>query len=292
MRNFERHDVTHTALLSVAQLQQMLSSPDADLLLVDCSFDLGDPAAGLRAYRAGHIPGAYYVSLDETMSATKTGSNGRHPMPERAVFAKAMAALGMNAATQVVVYDNAGNMYAARLWWMLRWAGHAAAAVLDGGMAAWKAADGAIETDMPADRAPGDFALRTSLVTTVTFAEVLANVDSGARLLIDARAPDRFRGENETLDPIGGHIPGAVNRLFRNNLASDGCFKPAAELHAEFSAVIGGRAPSEVINQCGSGVTACHNLLAMEVAGLRGAALYPGSWSEWVAQPGAPIASS
>jgi thiosulfate/3-mercaptopyruvate sulfurtransferase len=278
-----------TALIAATRLQQALSNPGTDLLVLDCSFDLADPGAGRRAFDAGHIPGALYVSLDDTLSGPKTGRNGRHPLPDRATFAQAMAALGLNENTQVVACDNAGSMYAARLWWLLRWAGHAAVSVLDGGLAAWKAAEGALETTAPAARAPGNFTLRDSLVTAVSFQDVRANIDSRERLVIDARAPDRFRGENETLDPVGGHIPGAVNRLFRNNLAADGRFKPAAELRAEFTALVGARAPTAVINQCGSGVTACHNLLAMEVAGLSGAALYPGSWSEWCAQPGVPI---
>ena len=290
--------ITAAALLHALQharqnsRQAALSSPDVDLLVLDCGFDLADPAAGRRAHAAGHIPGALYVSLDDTLSATKTGRNGRHPLPERVVFAQALAALGLNDSMPVVAYDNAGGMYAARLWWMLHWAGHSAVRVLDGGLAAWKAAQGAIETSAPAARAPGTFRLRDSRVTSVSYADVLANIASGERLVLDARAPDRFRGENETLDPVGGHIPGAVNRLFRNNLAADGCFKPAAALRGEFTALLGGRAPSAVINQCGSGVTACHNLLALEVAGLPGAALYPGSWSEWCAQPGAPVATA
>jgi thiosulfate/3-mercaptopyruvate sulfurtransferase len=283
--------MTSTPLITATRLQQALSSPGTHLLVVDCSFDLADPGAGRRAFDAGHIPGAVYVSLDDTLSGPKTGRNGRHPLPDRAAFAQAMAALGLNATTQVVACDNAGSMYAARLWWMLRWAGHAAVSVLDGGMAAWKAVHGALETAAPAARAPGNFTLRESLVSAVTFDDVLANIASGERLVIDARAPDRFRGENETLDPVGGHIPGAVNRLFRNNLGPDGGFKPAAELRAEFTALAGGRKPAALISQCGSGVTACHNLLAMEVAGLHGAALYPGSWSEWCAQAGAPIAT-
>jgi thiosulfate/3-mercaptopyruvate sulfurtransferase len=284
--------MTTTALIAATRLQQALSTPGTDLLVVDCSFDLADPGAGRRAFDAGHIPGAVYASLDETLSGPKTGRNGRHPLPDRAAFALAMAALGLNAATQAVAYDNAGSMYAARLWWLLRWAGHAGVSVLDGGLAGWKEANGTLETASPAARAPGNFRLRDSLVTAVSFQDVLANIDRGERLVIDARAPDRFRGENETLDPVGGHIPGAVNRLFRNNLAPDGRFKTATELRAEFTALVGGRAPTAVISQCGSGVTACHNLLAMEVAGLSGAALYPGSWSEWCAQPGAPMATA
>lgn len=278
-------------LITASALQQSLALPGVGLLLLDCSFDLADPAAGRRAYETGHLPGAFYVSLDDTLSSAKTGRNGRHPLPDRAAFAQAMAALGASESTQIVAYDNAGGMYAARLWWMLRWVGHAAIRVLDGGIAAWMAQGGALENGMPAPRPAGNLVLRDSLVSTVGYEEVLANIGSGARLVIDARAPDRFRGENETLDPVGGHIPGAVNRLFRNNLAPDGCFKPVAELRAEFAALVGERAAADLINQCGSGVTACHNLLAMEVAGLPGAALYPGSWSEWCAQPGTPIAT-
>jgi thiosulfate/3-mercaptopyruvate sulfurtransferase len=193
--------------------------------------------------------------------------------------------------TQVVAYDNAGGMYAARLWWMLRWAGHRAVAVLDGGVAAWTAATHAASTEAPPERSPGNFALREPLVTTLSYDQVRANIDSRQKLVLDARAPDRFRGENETMDPVGGHIPGARNRLFKDNLDADGRFKPAHQLRAEFDAITGGRPAAELVNQCGSGVTACHNLLAMEVAGLKGAALYPGSWSEWSAQPGAPIAT-
>ena len=283
--------MTSNLLTTAADLQQVLSKPGSDCLVIDCSFDLADPAAGRRAFDAGHIRGAVYVSLDSTLTGAKTGRNGRHPLPDRDVFARAMAALGVNAGTQVVACDNAGGIYAARLWWLLRWAGHAAVSVLDGGMAAWKSGNGAIEITPSAPRPAGNFRLLDSLVGSVGFQDVLTNIDSGERLVIDARAPDRFRGENETLDPVGGHIPGAVNRLFRNNLAPDGRFKPAVELRVEFTELAGDRAPSMLISQCGSGVTACHNLLAMAVAGLPGAALYPGSWSEWCTQPGAPVAT-
>lgn len=278
----------YDTLISAGQLQQALASATPPVVL-DCSFDLTDGAAGQRAHDAAHIPGAFYVHLDRTLSGAKTGRNGRHPLPGQEDFVQAMAALGLDNDTQVVAYDNAGGMYAARLWWMLRWVGHAAVAVLDGGLAAWKAAGQPLQTGATAPRARGDFSLRPALVSCVDYDAVKANIDSRERLVVDARAPDRFRGENETLDAIGGHIPGARNRLFRDNLAADGRFKPAAQLRQEFDAITGGRPASELINQCGSGVTACHNLMAMEVAGLRGAALYPGSWSEWSAQPGAPI---
>ena len=261
-------------------------------LVVDVSFDLGDLSAGERAHAAGHVPGAMYLHLERGLSAAKTGRNGRHPLPEREAFAETMRWLGAHDDTQIVACDNAGGMYAARLWWMLRWAGHRAAAVLDGGMAAWKAAGLPLSTEAHSTHAAGRFSLRTPLVSVVDYAAVKANIDTCQRLVLDARAPDRFRGENETLDPIAGHIPGARNRLFRDNLAPDGRFKDAATLKAEFDALTGGRPAAELISQCGSGVTACHNLLAMERAGLVGAALYPGSWSEWSAQPGAPIATS
>lgn len=290
--NDERAAATapHT-LISPSQLRARLGDRAAKTLVVDCSFELADPAAGRRAYDAGHLPGAVYVHLDEVLSTAKTGRNGRHPLPERARFADTMAALGADDDTLIVGYDNACGMVAARLWWMLRWAGHGAAAVLDGGITAWQSAGGPLATAEPAARRRGTFSLRKSQVPTADYQAVRANLDGGQRLVLDARAPDRFRGENETIDPVGGHIPGARNRLFRDNLAADGRFKPAAELRAEFEQLLDGRPADAVISQCGSGVTACHNLLAMEVAGLRGAALYPGSWSEWCAQPDAQIAT-
>ena len=186
-----------TALITPAALQQALQDPQLDVLVVDCSFDLADPAAGRRAHAAGHVPGAVYVSLDDTLSGAKTGRNGRHPLPERAAFAQAMAALGVNATTRVVAYDNAGGMYAARLWWLLRWAGHAAVAVLDGGWAAWQAAGGAVDSTPSAARPLGNFSLRSSLVSSLGYGEVLANIASGQHLVVDARAPDRFGGDND-----------------------------------------------------------------------------------------------
>lgn len=282
--------MSYTTLISVDELIT-LRDGGIPTVVLDCSFELTDAAAGRRVYEAGHLPGAFYVDLDQTLSSPPTGKNGRHPLPSQVEFVQAMATLGLNNDTQVVTYDHAGGMYAARLWWMLRWVGHSAAAVLDGGVAAWKAAGQSLDSTPPAPVPRGDFSLRPTLVSVVDFGEVRANVDKGEKLVLDARAPDRFRGENETLDPVGGHIPGARNRLFRDNLGADGRLKPAAQLREEFDAITGGKRGSDLISQCGSGVTACHNLLAMEVAGLKGAALYPGSWSEWCAQPEAPIAT-
>lgn len=279
----------YTSLIAADQLAAWPAS--APLLLLDCSFELSDAGAGRSAYAAGHLPGAHYVHLDETLSAPKTGSNGRHPLPTREVFAQSMAALGLTPQTQVVAYDNAGGMYAARLWWMLRWIGHPAVAVLDGGVAAWTASGRALTADVPAAQPVASVALREPLASTVDYDTVRANLDTGRLLLVDARGADRFRGENETMDPVGGHIPGAVNRPFKDNLGADGRFKPADQLRAEFEAVCGGRPAREVVGQCGSGVSACHNLLAMEAAGLSGAALYPGSWSEWCNRPGSPRAT-
>jgi len=280
----------YQTLISADQLATELTA-DTPPLVFDCSFELTDADAGRRAYEAGHVPGARYLHLDEVLSAAKTGLNGRHPLPALDTFVEHVAALGVDNARQVVACDNAGGMFAARLWWMLRWAGHADVAVLDGGIAAWKADGHPVSTDTPAAAPKGDFSRRQALVQTWGYEDIKANIDHAQRLVLDARAPDRFRGENETLDKIGGHIPGARNRLFKDNLGADGRFKPADQLRREFDAISGGRAAGDIVHQCGSGVTACHNLLAMEAAGLHGAALYPGSWSEYSAQPGALVAT-
>lgn len=282
----------YTTLISAEELARILSGPEADnVRLLDCGFELTDPAAGRRQYDAGHLPGAAYVHLEDTLSGPKTGTNGRHPLPDPGAMAQALAALGVGGDTQVVAYDNAGGMYAARLWWLLRWIGHHAVAVLDGGMGAWTQAGYPLTTDAPPKRAPGGLQARNGGLPTLNYAQLREEQGKPGRLVLDARAPDRYRGENESLDPIGGHIPGARNRFFRDNLDADGRFLPAGRLRQDFLSRMGDRAPETVISQCGSGVTACHNLLAMEIAGLKGAALYPGSWSEWSAQAGAPIAT-
>ncbi|MFT3960964.1 sulfurtransferase [Propionivibrio sp.] len=289
---------THENLISAQALAEVSGSPSLDLVIADCSFDLADPEQGYRLYRQAHIPGAVYVHLDRDLCGAKNGRSGRHPLPERDAFAARVAALGISDDTLVVAYDNAGGPYAARLWWLLRWAGHGRAAVLDGGLDGWRAAGRAVNATHAATGEPGvarggraAFTARPSLVRTASFGEVLANLAAPRALVLDARAPDRFRGENETIDPVGGHIPGAANRFFRDNLDAAGRFKRPEQLRAEFAAVLGAWPSAQVIHQCGSGVTGCHNLLAMEVAGLGGAALYAGSWSEWIAQPGAPVSA-
>ncbi|MEI2414657.1 sulfurtransferase [Orrella sp. JC864] len=281
----------YTTLIQPAPLQALLQADPAAVLVLDCSFDLADPGAGRRAYEQAHVPGALHVDLDRDLSGAKTGSNGRHPLPEPQAFAARMAALGAHPDTQVVAYDGSGGMYAARLWWMLRWIGHEAVAVLDGGLAAWREA-GFPDTDKPPmARAPGTLSVRAPLAALVDYDTLLRHVRQGERLVLDARAADRFRGENETLDPVGGHIPGARNRPFKQNLDERGRFKPAQALRQEFEQALQGHAPALSVAQCGSGVSACHNLLAMEVAGLPGASLYAGSWSEWCARQGAPVAT-
>ena len=280
-------------LISAAALRALLAS-GSPLLLCDCSFDLADPGAGGQAYLSRHLPGALYLNLDTDLSeapASRVAGTGRHPLPDREAFAQRLAALGFDDEVPVVAYDSAGSMYAARLWWMLHWTGHAAVQVLDGGLSAWDAAGGALAGGPVPARPPGRFSLRPALTQALSFSQVLAGLGQGRRLIVDARAPDRFRGENETLDPVGGHIPGAANRFFRSNLGPDGCFLPVETLALQWQALLAGRSPADLVMQCGSGVTACHNLLSLESAGLPGAALYPGSWSEWCAQSTAPVAT-
>jgi thiosulfate/3-mercaptopyruvate sulfurtransferase len=278
-------------LISPEQLASLLADGAANVLVCDCSFDLTNPDAGLASYREAHVPGAVHLHLEAELSGAKTGQNGRHPLPSVEAFAAAMARAGAGDATQIVCYDSAGGMYAARLWWLARWAGHRDVAVLDGGLPAWRAAGHEVEGGERAASAPGNFTVRTPLVTTVDFDAVRANIESGERVVLDARAADRYRGENETLDAVGGHIPKARNRFFRDNLDANGRFKPAETLRQEIGAIAGTTDGAGLIGQCGSGVTACHNLLAMEIAGIRGAALYPGSWSEWSSRQGAPVAT-
>jgi thiosulfate/3-mercaptopyruvate sulfurtransferase len=284
----------YTTLVSATQLQQLLDDRQP-VLVMDCSFDLMNPAAGRQQYEAQHIPGAVYVDLDEHLS-DKTGSDrasgGRHPLPSRETFARRLQALGLDPGMQVVVMDRQGANYCGRLWWMLKWCGHEAVAVLDGGLAAWQAAGGALDQGPSPRPAAGHFELRPALATTLGAQDIARRLGQPDLTLIDARAAARFRGEVEPLDPVAGHIPGALNRPFADNIGQDGRFKPADELRADFQRLLAGRDPASVVHHCGSGVSAIPNLLAMEIAGLGRSALFPGSWSEWCHIPGLPCARS
>ncbi|NIC41784.1 sulfurtransferase [Aquabacterium sp. A08] len=272
-----------------------LQASGQPLRVFDCSFDLADPAAGAALYAQAHLPGALYQHLDRDLSdhsgAPDAASGGRHPLPSRDTFAARLRRQGLMPDMQVVVYDRQGATFCARLWWMLKWCGHEAVAVLDGGLPAWQAAGGAVETGTPTHLpAEGTFALRPSAAPMRGAAEVLQQLGHPTQTVLDARAAPRFRGEVEPLDPVAGHLPGALNRPFTDNFLPDGRFKPAAQLRAEFEQLLAGRAPDSVVHHCGSGVTATPNVLAMELAGLGRTTLFPGSWSEWCRTPGAPCA--
>lgn len=273
-------------LIDASTLRRCLASVRA----VDCSHDLGQPEFGAAQYVQGHVPGAVHAHLDRNLSGTKTGRNGRHPLPEPAALACWLGEQGIADETPVVVYDRSGGLFAARLWWLLRWIGHDNVRVLDGGWAAWLAAGGAVATgtDKPASCRHSDGPVRSTLCVDADF--VQQNLEGGDALVIDARAPERFQGSIEPLDPIAGHIPGALNRPCSENLDTDGRFKSSKLLAAEWRTLIGERNASTLIAQCGSGVTACHNLIALELAGLGQARLYPGSWSEWCSDPKRPVA--
>jgi thiosulfate/3-mercaptopyruvate sulfurtransferase len=279
----------NTTLITASELAARIDDPK--VVIVDCRHDLMNLDAGRASYAAGHIRNAVFGDMENARSGAKRGADGqfrgRHPLPERAALVETLRAWGISDDTQVIAYDAHGGMYAARLWWLLRWLGHPAVAVLDGGLAAWQSLALPMTTEVAA-KPRGTISDRAPLAQTVSAGDVLANIGTGERTVIDARAPDRFRGENETIDPVGGHIPGAKNRFFKDNLQADGRFKDAGQLKAEFAALVAD--PAKAVMQCGSGVTACHNLLALEVAGMPGAALYPGSWSEWCADPARPVA--
>ncbi len=276
----------YRTLISTAELQALLGNPA--LAVVDCRHELSRPEWGREEYRRSHIPGARFLHLDEDLSAPKTGSNGRHPLPDPQAFARTLERAGIGNDTQVVVYDSQGAMIAGRPWWMLRhWLGHEAVAVLDGGWDRWVAEGRPVTAEIPKVE-PARFTIgKTNNVVDAAF--VLQHLEKDGVTLIDARAPDRFRGENETLDPVGGRIPGARNRFFRDNLAKDGRFKPPQALREEFAPVLRGVPPGQVVHQCGSGVSACHNILAMEIAGLAAPRLYAGSWSEWCSDRQRPV---
>ena len=275
-------------LVSTESLAAHLSDPD--WIVFDVRHDLAYPDKGRAAWQAAHVPGAYFMHLDADLSGAKTGANGRHPLPPAGDFAARMNRCGVAPGRQVVVYDDGGGSFAVRLWWMLRWLGHDRVSLLDGGFAAWKRENRPLDAQVPAAR-EGKFVPRPMEGATVDTATVAAKLRTPDMVLVDARAATRFMGENETLDPVAGHIPGAINRFWQHNLGHDGRFLPPEELRAEFLEELGEVAPSRVVHSCGSGVTACHNLFAMELAGLGGSRLYPGSWSEWCSDPARPVAT-
>lgn len=297
--------MNYTTLISVEQLQLLMKSGQP-LRVFDCSFDLMQPHLGEQQYQAAHIPGAIYADLEMALSArhgvpgahgviTATGadapaSGGRHPLPNRERFATWLSSVGMGNEMQAVVYDRNGANYCGRLWWMFKWAGHENVAVLDGGLQAWQAAGGAVNSGDEPAHFQTNFMLQPERATLVDAQAVTAQLGSPAQTLIDARATPRFKGEVEPLDPVAGHIPGALNRPFGQNLTPEGKFKPAEQLKAEFAALLPQRDPATVVHHCGSGVSALPNLIAMEVAGLGRTALYAGSWSDWCSDPTRPVA--
>jgi len=288
--------MTHcpSPLIDAATLRAQLAS-DRPPRVFDCSFELTQPTAGREQYLGGHIPGARYVHLDHDLSAAPgeaQASGGRHPLPTREAFAERLRVWGVRRNEPVVVYDRQGGMVCGRLWWMMRWCGHAPVAVLDGGWAAWQETGGGVATGDAPPTAPGDFALADALAALRTAADVAGALASPRQTLIDARATPRFRGEVEPLDPVAGHIPGALNRPFTANLGPEGRFKAADVLRAEFEQLLAGRDPASVVHHCGSGVSAVPNVLAMTIAGLGTPPLFAGSWSEWCNTAGLPCARS
>lgn len=278
-------------LITATDLARLLAAAPHTVRVIDCRFNLADPKAGRAAWQAGHLPGALHADLDQDLSGSKTGHNGRHPMPSIADFTATLRRWGVSAGTRVVAYDASGGMFAARLWWMLRWLGHDDVQVLDGGWAAWLALPGAVSTDAPPAPTPGDFTAAPRDGWLIGTDEVERALNQPAVMqLLDARAPDRFRGENETLDPVGGHIPGALNRFFKHNLDDTGHFRTPDALRTAYLSLLDGQPLDTLVHQCGSGVTACHNALAMAHAGLPAMRLYGGSWSAWCADSQRPVA--
>jgi len=276
--------MTYTTLVST----DLLASHLDHWATVDCRFDLQREAWGREEYRAGHIPGAVYASLNDDLSAARTGTNGRHPLPSVEALAATFGRLGLDRATQVVVYDQDSGLFASRLWWSLKYLGHDAVALVDGGWAKWMREERPTRSG-DESRRPTVFTAAPRPELRVGIDEVIARTGDARTLLVDARGADRFEGRAETVDPVAGHIPGATNHFYKSNLADDGTMFPPDTLREHYTRLLGGRAPDDAVMYCGSGVSACHNLLAMEHAGLRGTKLYPGSWSEWSSDPARPI---
>jgi len=279
--------MAYSTIIPIQELSNHLDDPD--WVIVDCRFDLADPGKGRRLYQQAHIPGAVYAHLDEDLSSPVVpGKTGRHPLPGLEAFAAVLSGWGIDDTVQVAVYDDAGGAYAARLWWMLRWLGHPAAAILDGGFPVWQHNGLPTKSDIETRKAR-KFLPKPNAALFTSAQEILAAQKSGTKIILDARGPERYAGETEPIDPVAGHIPGAVNSPYTLNLNAQGQFLSPGELKARYAEIIGGTRPEDVIVYCGSGVTAAHNILAMMHAGLGEAVLYPGSWSEYITDPQRPV---
>lgn len=275
-----------TTLVSAAQLAQHLNDPD--WIVFDCRFTLSDPDSGRRAYQAGHIPGAHYAHLNDDLSSEVTATSGRHPLPDAQLLAQKLGHWGVDSSKQVVVYDDSLGSMASRMWWVLRWLGHEAVALLDGGVQRW-IRDGHPVTAETSTIIPAEFTAHPDNSMWVDANCIEEALRSDKCLIIDARAEERFSGEREILDKVAGHIPGSINLPFEDNLDMGGTYLTTEELKEAYLDLLNGVEPQRVVHMCGSGVTACHNVIAMEHAGLKGARLYPGSWSEWITDPGRPV---
>jgi thiosulfate/3-mercaptopyruvate sulfurtransferase len=275
-------------LVTTEELARHLEDPD--WVVIDTRHDLTNSEVGPRAYAQGHIPGAYFMHVDHDLAGRRTGKNGRHPLPDLDEFAAKLNERGVGPGKQVVVYDDLAGNYSVRLWWMLRWLGHGQVALLDGGYPLWVKEGRPVTQAVPPPR-QGSFVPRPHLGDAVDVHYVGRFSESPDLKLVDARAAERFTGKQEAIDPVAGHVPGAINRFWKDNLEADGRFKDAGELRAEFDRLLAATPPENVVHMCGSGVTACHNVFAMELAGLPGSKLYPGSWSEWCADPSRPVAT-
>jgi thiosulfate/3-mercaptopyruvate sulfurtransferase len=271
-------------LISAQTLQQHLNDPN--WVIFDCRHDLFDLAKGERLYREGHIPGAHFANIDIDLSGEKTGKNGRHPLPSPAAFIAFLARHGVSHQSTIVAYDDVGGQFASRLWWMCRWVGLTNAGLLDGGITKWLADGHALSTTVPVSSRAA-LSGHANPLMLISADELLPRLHDANFALIDARAPERYRGDVEPIDPVAGHIPGALNRFYKDNLNADMTFKSPAVLREQFDAMLGKR--SEVVHQCGSGVTACANIFAAELAGVENSKLYAGSWSEWVSDASRPV---
>ncbi|MEH6473956.1 MAG: sulfurtransferase [Halopseudomonas sp.] len=285
----------YRTLIDAQSLEAMLAGASADgrCVVLDCRFNLMQPEAGLEQYQQGHIPTAVYAHLDHDLSSPIIPQSGRHPLPDPQRLAKRLGEWGIAADTQVVVYDDMAGAMAARAWWLLRWLGHERVALLDGGLSAWIAAAGAISSQSESPACCGEYPLKLHSDWLLNSAEVAANLaaEPPGFCLVDARNVERFVGEQEPIDPVAGHVPAALNRPLSDNLTPTNSFKSPDQLRGEWLALLGASAADDAVMMCGSGVTACHNLLAMEIAGLKGGRLYAGSWSEWIRDPQRPIAT-